>query len=200
MELSNVTFRGPPIDDEPLLARLPANLQALLRSMNGFIQYHGGLHVRGASEGPAWHSLRAVLEGESALHAVYEELRPEDVPFGQDCVGDQFLLRDGQVHRLLAETGEIEFAAAGLRNFFEMVQADPVEFLKLHPLLQLQSEGAVLQPGELIHAYPPFCTKEAAQGVSLRAVPAQQVISFHAAMAAQLPPDGQQFKVEWVDG
>jgi hypothetical protein len=199
MELSNVTFRGPPIDDEPLLARLTPNLQALLRSMNGFVQYHGGLHVRGACEGPSWHSLRAVLEGESALHALYEDVRPEDIPFGQDCVGDQFLLRDRKVHRLLAETGEVEFVAAGLPSFFEAVQADPVEFLKLHPLLQLQREGALLQPGELIHAYPPFCTKEAAQGVSLRAVPAQQVISFHAAMAAQLPPDSQ-FKVEWVDG
>jgi hypothetical protein len=200
MDISSVTFRGPPIDDEPVLARLPANLQALLRSMNGFIQYHGGLHVRGASAGPAWHALRAVMEGEFALHALYEEVRPEDVPFGQDCVGDQFLLRNGEVHRLFAETGEVEFAAAGLRSFLEAAQADPVEFLKLHPLLKLQSDGSGLQPGELIHAYPPFCTKEAARGVSLRAVPAQQVISFHAAMAAQLPPDGQQFKVEWVDG
>ena len=200
MQISSVTFRGPEIDDEPLLTSLPANLQALLRSMNGFVQYHGGLHVRGACTNPAWHSLRAALEGEFALHSLYEQVRSDDIPFGQDSVGDQFLLRSGAVHRLLAETGELEFTAPGLRSFFEAVDADPVAFLRMHPLLRLHEDGGALQPGELIHAYPPFCTKEAAKGVSLRAIPANQVISFHAAMAAQLPKDGEQFKVEWVDG
>ena len=42
-----------------------------------------------------------------------------DVPFGEDCMGDQFLLRDGVTHKLAAETGEVESLGVGLREFFK---------------------------------------------------------------------------------
>ena len=58
MQLEHVTFTGPPLDDGDLLARLPANLAGQLRKINGFIQFHGGLHVPGVCHEPDWHSLR----------------------------------------------------------------------------------------------------------------------------------------------
>jgi hypothetical protein len=186
VELKHVTFTGPPLDDEELLARLPANLAGLLGQINGFLQFHGGLHVRGACREPTWHSLRDAWDGEAAFHRLYPEVRPEDVPFAEDNLGDQFLLRDGRVWRLAAETGEVESLEVGLAGFFEAVEADPVEFLRLHPLLQFQQEGGRLEPGQLLAAFPPFCTKESADGVSLAAISADEQRRFLADLAAQL--------------
>src|SRR5688500_691944 len=106
MQLEHVTFTGPPIDDEEILARLPASLAGILRQLTGFIQNHDGLHVRGACREPAWHSLRDAWLGEQAFHRLYPDVRPDDVPFAEDCLGDQFLLREGRVWRLYGETGE----------------------------------------------------------------------------------------------
>jgi hypothetical protein len=192
VELKHVTYTGPLLDDEELLARLPANLAGLLRQINGFIQFHGGLHVRGACREPAWHSLRDALEGEAAFHRLYPEVRTEDVPFAEDCLGDQFLLRDGRVWRLAAETGEVEQMEVGLGGFFEAVEVDAVEFLSLHPLLQFQREGGQLEPGQLLVAFPPFCTKQSAEGVSLAAISADERRKFLADLAGQFRnvPDG----------
>ena len=199
MLLNIVTFRGPQIDDESLLDELPENLASLLRSINGFILLGGGLHFRGACLTPEWHSLRAAWQGEFALHALYDSVEPADIPFAQDCVGDQFLLRGGEVVRLSAETGEIEAKASGLASFLEAANADPMGYLSLEPLQALRNQGEDLQPGQLIHAYPPFCTPQSAQGVSLKAVPAHELIGFHAALASQLPQDGGQIQFRVVD-
>jgi len=85
--------------------------------------------VRGARSSPEWHSLREVWKGEAALHTLYADVRPSDVPFAQDCVGDQFLLRDGEGVRLEAETGELSLFAPGLASFSEAANANPVECL-----------------------------------------------------------------------
>ena len=45
-------FVGPPIDDAEMLDRLPAEYRDLLTRANGYIAYHGGLHVRGACLSP----------------------------------------------------------------------------------------------------------------------------------------------------
>ena len=199
MLLSNVTFRGPTIDDESLLDELPEHLASLLRSINGFILCGGGLHVRGASISPEWHSLRSAWHGEQALHSLYDAVETSDIPFAQDCVGDQFLLRGDSVLTLSAETGEVGAKANDLASFLEAANADPERFLSMAPLLALQGQGETLAPGQLIHAYPPFCTQQAAQGVSLKAVSAHEVIYFHAQLASQLPKDGGQIEVVVVD-
>jgi hypothetical protein len=198
VELNNLTFTGPPLDDEDLLARLPTNLADLLRQINGFIQFQGGLHVRGACGEPAWHSLRDAWDGDAAFHRLYPEVRPDDVPFAEDSLGDQFFLRNRRVWRLAAETGEVESLGVGLGGFFEAVEADPVEFLSLHPLLEFQREGGRLEPGQLLAAFPPFCTKEAADGVSLAAIPADERRRFLADLAAQLRdlPDGGKIRFQ----
>jgi hypothetical protein len=196
VELDFVTFVGPPLDDEDVMQRLPADFVGLLRQFNGFIQFHGGLHIRGACRGPAWHSLRDAWDGESAVRRLY----PEDVPFGEDCLGDQFLLRAGEVWRLSAETGGMESLGIDLHGFFEAVAADAARFLELGPLLRFQQEGGILEPGQLLGAYPPFCTEEAAHGVSLASFSTDERRRFLAHLAANLRdvPDGDKimFRVE----
>jgi len=201
MELQEVTYSGPPIDDERLLARLPANLADLLRQMNGFIQFHGGLHLRGACLQPAWHSLRDAWAGGSAFHRLYPNVRRRDVPFAEDCMGDQFLLRSGRVYKLAAETGGVEPLNVGLGGFFEAVAKDPVEFLALHPLLKFQQDGGRLEPGQLLSVFPPFCTKQSADGVSLTAMAADERRRFLADLASQLRhlPQGSEIEFQIED-
>ena len=115
-----------------------------------------------------------------------------DIPFAEEACGDQFLLRDDRVLRLAAETGDVAEASPDLGTFLGAVRDEGIQRLGLAPLLAFQSEGHRLLPGQLLSVYPPFCTKEAARGVSLRAVPAHQRLSFLAELARQLRdvPDG----------
>jgi hypothetical protein len=201
MEPTHLTYSGPPVDDEPLLARLPTSLADLLREMNGFIQFHGGLHVRGACLQPAWHSLREAWAGGSAFHRLYPNVRRRDVPFAEDCMGDQFLLRSGRVYKLAAETGAVAPLNVDLGGFFDAVTGDPLEFLALHPLLRFLQEGGRLEPGQLLSAFPPFCTKQSAEGVSLTAIATEERRQFLADLAAQLRdlPEGTEIEFQVED-
>lgn len=38
--------------------------------------------------------------------------------------------------------------------------------------------SASLDPGQVLHVYPPFCTKESGKGVSLKAVGCDEALSF----------------------
>jgi hypothetical protein len=200
MKIEHLTYNGPAIDDAETLAKLPKELAALLQQVNGFVQFHGGLHVRGACLAPTWHSLRDAWIGPNALHELYPEVKPSDVPFAEDCMGDQFVLRDGAVWHLLAETGELESLEATFKEFFQNVEEDPGEHLGLHPLLQFQRDGGHLQPGQLLAAYPPFCLEEAEDGVTLRALPAEERRRFLAEFAKQIRdlPDGAKIDVRWT--
>jgi hypothetical protein len=105
-------YVGPPIDDPEMFERLLAEYRDLLARANGYVAYHGGLHVRGACLAPEWHSLRAACDGERAVHRLWPVVSLSDVPFAEDALGDQFVLRGAQVHRLSAETGELESPSA----------------------------------------------------------------------------------------
>jgi hypothetical protein len=192
MKLEHITFTGPAIDDHDLLDQLPKTLANLLQQTNGFIQYHGGLHVRGACKAPAWHSLRAAWLGDEAFYRHYPELTADDIPFGEDCLGDQFFLRDAVVWRLFAETGETESLEVNLSQFMKETQDDPGEELGLHPLLQFQRDGGKLEPGQLLSADPPFCTEEAEDGVTVTPVSCEERHRFLAEFAAKFRdlPDG----------
>jgi hypothetical protein len=193
-DLGQVTAIGPDIDDPDILGALPEALSSLLQETNGFVLYHGGLHVRGAATSPVWHSLRYAIHGEEAFHRIYGAVLPADIPFAQDCFGDQFLLRAGAVLRLAAETGEIEAMSASLEAFFASVSADAYELLCFDPKLRLE-------PGQLMQAYPPFCVERPEHGYSLKAVPALEAIRFHADFARRIGdvPDGGQVQVRVVD-
>ena len=199
MELSHITYQGPKIDDHEVHEKLPQGLRSLLGFLNGFIQFGGGLHVRGACLNPQWHSIRNAWLGPRAFHHLYASVDPNWVPFAEDCVGDQFFLENNVVLRLLSETGEIESMGLSLAAFLKQANSDPVEFLSLEPLLKFQKESGSLQPEQLVHVYPPFCTEEAANGVSVRAVPSAELHQFHAEFATQLPDVGGQFRMSIVD-
>jgi hypothetical protein len=199
MDLSGVTWIGPPVDDHEVLGRLPDGLRTILQQVNGFILYGGALHLRGACQTPAWHSLDTAWNSEAAFHRLYPAVEAHWVPLGEDCVGDQLFLAGGSILYLDAEIGEVHSTAMSLRQFLDAVEADPVNALQAEPLLRFRQEKGDLPEGHLILAYPPFCTEEARAGVSLAAAVVSQVHLFHADLARGLPPDGGKLKVEIID-
>jgi hypothetical protein len=198
MELRDVIYEGPPIDDFDLLARLPEPYRELLNQINGFVQFFGGLHIRGICTEPHWHSLAQFWFGPHALSGLYPAIHPGDIPFGQDVLGDQFLLRDDVVYHLHGETGELESLGCDFLGFLEQAQDDPLDYLSLQPMVQFYNDGGRLQPGQLLSVYPPLCVKEANQGISLRAVSAIDRIGFLADFAHQLKslPDGTHVHIQ----
>jgi hypothetical protein len=195
VELEEICYRGPPIDDLPTFEQLPAEYQALLEQINGFIQWGGGLHGRGACHEPAWHAIATAWRGELALHRLYPAVRESDVPFAQDALGDQYLLRD--VWRLAGETGELESVGVGLFDFLATAQNDPIATLSLQPLVRFWEQGGALEPGQLLNVYPPFCFQESARGVSFRPTSSAGQIRFLAALVAQLAnlPPGSRVRL-----
>jgi len=198
MKLGSVTWSGPPVDDADTLQRLYPDLRQLLSLTNGFILRGGLVHFRGASLGPRWHSLREAWIGESALARFYPSLTIDDLPIAESCTGDQFFLRAGAVWLLDAETGEVDKTIFDLSGFLAHVQEPQPSLLNSGALDQLHEEGGRLEPGQLIHVYPPYCTKESAAGVWVRAIPAEDLLRFHADFARQIRdiPDGEQIDVE----
>lgn len=190
-------YLGPPIDDPAILENLPAELVDLLRRANGYVAYDGGLHVRGACHTPEWHSLRAAWRGDRAVRRLFPAVRADDVPFGEDALGHQFVLRDGIVHRLDSEVGELESLDVDLADFDAAVRADPVSYLRLAPLERFRAEGGTLQPGQLLSIYPPYVFEESGKGVSMRAISAGDCLGFLAGLAAAIRdvPDGTRIAV-----
>ncbi len=195
--LPTASFVGQPPDDNMVLARLPRDYTNFLQSVNGCVVHGGGLHVRGVSDTPDWHSLQRFWTGEDRLSAMYSAVKTDDVPFAQDCFGDQFLLRSKSVFRLHGETGELEDLALGWRDFFTAAAANPIDFLSLQLLDRFRNEGGSLKPGQLLNVYPPLCTRESASGVSLKPISTRERIRFLAEFAAQISglTDGAKIQI-----
>ncbi|MCE9600448.1 MAG: SMI1/KNR4 family protein [Spirochaetia bacterium] len=193
---SNISFSGPPVDPN-LLADLPEELQYYLKIKNGFIAYDGGLHVRGACAEPSWHSIHSVWKGKLALRQTYDGLSEEAIPFAEDCMGDPFILRSGMVYRLTLETAFME-PLGSMTEFFQAIEKDPQAVLHFEPLLKLKKQGSGLAPGQLIHAYPPYSTEQAANGVILRAVPAEAQIAYELDFFTRIRnlPEGETFRIK----
>ena len=194
------TYVGPPINDTDILSRLPTDLAGRLRQTNGFIWFGGGLHVRGACQEPTWHSIRAAWDGDAAFHSLYPAIRPTDIPFAEDCMGDQFLIRGGTVWKLAAETGDVEDLGLTLADFFAGAEADPIEALGMHPLIQFQEDGGTMRADQLLSAMPPFCVKSE-KGYDLRAISSLDRRRFLAQLAAQIRdlPDGATIEFEIIN-
>lgn len=192
MEL-NASWIGPPIDDAALLKKLPSDLSKLLRSANGFLLSDGAFHVRGACQGPVWHSLRYAWESEGAFHRHYDSVQESDIPFAQSALGDQYLLQDGIVHRLDPECDELTSCDLDLRSFLELVQEDPIDALDLQPLEEFWNQGGSLKPGQLLSVMPPFVLAKEDQEYSYRAIDAWDRLCFLADFCRQIRdlPDGE---------
>jgi hypothetical protein len=201
MEVAGLTYRGQEITDHEILAETPEAYRSLLHEMNGCVIFNGGLHIRGAVESPDWHSLRHAWRGGLSLAKLFPAMNAADVPFAQDCFGDQFLLRSGLVHRLHAEYGEIESLQMGLETFISRANENPMEFLLLQPLHRFLSEGGELKVGQLLNVYPPFVMKESSQGVSIKAISMFEQISFLADFASQIAdvPNGGRIEIKVIN-
>lgn len=185
LRLPGGTYIGPIMDDIVLAEAIPFDLSAVLTDVNGFIAFDGAFHVRGIAAEPLWHSLGAAWKGERALHRLFPVLSPNDVPFAQDALGDQFIFRDDHICRLEAETGELHATGMDTQDFFRALIDTPEQQLPLGFVRRFHDEGGVLLPGQLLSVYPPLCTKESASGVSLRAISAIERVEFLAHFAQQ---------------
>src|ERR1700722_18006523 len=136
LEYPEITFEGPSVTDGALLNSLPDDLRWILSKKNGFIVFCGGLHIRGICEEPIWHSLKLFWKGKYAFSKMYSSIQSDDIPFGQDCMGDQYLLRANEVIKLHGESGDIKSMKMNLLTFFEEVLENPFLFLELSPLKQ----------------------------------------------------------------
>ncbi len=200
MDLPGLTYRGAAIDDIDIIDRVPTELQQLLAQRNGFVAFRGGLHVRGACTTPAWHSLRAAMEGPESFAERYRVVKAGDVPFAQNVFGDQFILRGDAVHKLDGYADTLEPVAPNLTAFFALVQQDPIELLALGHLAQYEGSGETLRPGELLMEWPPFVVEGSEKGVTLRRIPANERLEFLADIARQLRGVADGTKVEFKIG
>ncbi|KJG05922.1 hypothetical protein UB33_11195 [Photobacterium angustum] len=142
------------------------------------ILYSGGLQIRSYDALERLLNVNTFFEGELAFHNLYREVRASDFPIAQDCFGDQFLIRDNLVVKLNAETGDIAEFGCTWDQFLAWVDEDPIERLDIPSDLELKV-------GQLLFAYPPFCTAEG-NNASIKAIDGFELISFHADFAKQI--------------
>ncbi|RFP65660.1 hypothetical protein D0N36_08190 [Hymenobacter lapidiphilus] len=197
--MKGILYTGGELTDLVTLARLPTYLQAFLRAQNGVVAYFGGLHIRGCVAAPGWHALAQVWQGERALWRTYGELRKSDIPFAQDCVGNQFLLRGDAVLLLDTETGELANLDVDFKHFLFGAEKFPMDALGLEPLRAFQQAGGMLQPGQLLSLYPPLCLATNGRSTpATQAVPVAKRLDWLADFYRQIKdlPDGQAVKLE----
>lgn len=168
MEFRGITYLQDAVEEinQNTYESIPKELRMFYEEANGLIAFNGGLHIRGLTEDPSWHNLVRYWNGDMALFKVYEELRPSDIPFAEDCLGDQYFLRLGTVWNLMTESGDIEDLELEFDEFISHCIDDPVEFLSLEPLVEFMEDGGGLLPGELLTIDPPLMTEAESYAIS----------------------------------
>ena len=195
--MKGILYTGGELTDLVSFARLPSYLQAFLREQNGVVAYFGGLHLRGCVAEPSWHSLAEAWQGKGAFWRTYDEVFETDIPFGQDCVGNQFLLRGDAVLWLDTETGELADLEVDFKHFLFGAEKFPLDALGMEPLRNFQQAGGVLRPGELLSVYPPFCVAtDSSPDPSLKAINVAERLTWLADFYRQIKdlPDGQTIR------
>ncbi|GAA3929697.1 hypothetical protein [Hymenobacter algoricola] len=192
--MKGLLFQGRPISDAQTFALLPLYLQDFLRAQNGVVAYFGGLHIRGCCHYPLWHDLGAAWNGEQAFWKRYRTVQPTDIPFAQDCVGNQFLLRGDAVLFLDTETGEIADLEVDFKHFLFGIEKFPLDALGMEPLRSFQQRGGQLEPGQLLSMYPPVCIQSRSEQRTLKPIPALERLTYLSGFYAQIKdlPDGQR--------
>jgi len=194
-DLKNIIYIGKEIEDKDTFDILPDYLKDYYTRQNGLIAYHGGLHIRGCVLTPKWHSLGYVWFGALKLSDLFDCLTPNDIPFAQDCYGDQFLIRDNKIMRLLSETSDLEFLDIDFNNFIKKVKEDPKGFLKIG-----NTDKFALKPGQLVNVIPPFCINIDTER-SFKLIDSEEQIRFLSYFSKQINklPDGTIIKIETDD-
>ncbi|MEM1221806.1 MAG: hypothetical protein AAGH40_03520 [Verrucomicrobiota bacterium] len=194
MKLSNITWEAGSSTDIPMLNNLPKELHDLVADSGGFIVHHGAIHFRGCTEAPKWNSIREVYWGDGSLKMKYPQIDVDDIPFAHDQVGDFYLWRNEEIFHLDSETGDVSRFEHSFDLFIKGIEENIEEYLQI-------SLDRRLEPGRALHVYPPFCTAEASDGVSMRDVSVEELIEFHADFAKQIRdiPEGGKIPVELTE-
>ncbi|UOQ76749.1 SMI1/KNR4 family protein [Hymenobacter sp. 5516J-16] len=197
--MRGILYTGGELTDLVSFARLPSYLQTFLREQNGVVAYFGGLHIRGCVTGPPWHALAEAWQGETAFWRTYDEVTETDIPFAQDSVGNQFLLRGDAVLFLDTETGELADLEVDFKHFLFGAEKFPLDALGMEQLRAFQQGGGVLKPGELLSLHPPVCIATSGNSKpTSKAVPVAARLTWLADFYRQIKdlPDGQQVRLK----
>jgi hypothetical protein len=196
--MKGILFTGGELTDLVSFARLPSYLQTFLREQNGVVAYFGGLHIRGCVSEPSWHSLSEVWQGANAFWRTYDTVVETDIPFAQDCVGNQFLLRGDAVLFLDTETGELADLEVDFKHFLFGAEKFPLDALGMEPLRAFQQRGGVLQPGQLLSLFPPMCIETAQQKPRVQPQTVAARLAWLADLYRQIKnlPDGQHLQLK----
>jgi hypothetical protein len=173
IEFKGITYINHDAEDADLIHELPDEMRAFYMEINGLVAYNGGFQIRQCGTSPSWNSLDDAWKGPNAFHKIYANVKEDDIPFAQDCLGDQYIYRSGSVWHLLTETGELDDLELDFDEFIDEVTEDPVEFLSLYPLLEFLDAGNELEPGELLSPSVPF-TVESDEEYSLTVEPVEK--------------------------
>lgn len=151
-QFKDITYLGSEIDDLDTYNLLPDYLKDFYLNNNGLIAYNGGLHIRGCANFPEWHSLKEYWFGKMKLSHLFSTININDIPFAQDCFGDQYIIRNNKLGRVLAEIDEFQDLKIVFCEFLHQVTSNVYEFLAIENISQFN-----LKPNQLINAFPPFC-------------------------------------------
>jgi hypothetical protein len=184
--ITNLDYIGQTIDDLDTFDILPDYLKNFYHKLNGFIAFQGGLHVRGCSIEPGWHSLREIWFGEFKLSRLFDSIEANDIPIAQDCFGDQFVIRMGHLWLLHSETDEITDLEIDFDQFIEQSFSATPRFLNIHNIQNLK-----LKPGQLINVVPPFCI-DSKTGYSYKPIDSLEQIRYLSFFSKEIKklPDG----------
>lgn len=194
MDFTGITYRGGEIEDRDIYEAMPGILQDFYEQSNGLIAFEGGLQIHGCVNSPNWFSLRNAM---AFVHDNYDAVRPDDIPFAQDCLGDHYVLSGETVVHLNGETGEIDPLEITFEQFLIQACEDAVDFLSLQPLEMFRANGGVIEPGELLNVYPPFSMQSDDQDYDLKVIDAMEQRNFLADYYAQIKnlKDGQEVRI-----
>ena len=184
--LSNITYLGDKIDDFDLFENLPDYLKHFYSITNGFVAFNGGLHIRGCVKSPKWHSLREYWIDDTKLSDLFNSIDKDDIPFAQDCFGDQYVIRENIIWRISAETDEIENLEICFNDFLEVAKTNPFELLHIEKI-----EPNTLEPGQIFNVFPPFCVDSSEY--SFKPVKIEEQIKYLSDFSKQIKniPDGR---------
>jgi len=190
--LQNIIYSGQKIDDFDTFDILPDYLKDFFLVQNGFIAFKGGLHIRGCVKTPSWHSINESWFGDIKLSGLFDSIDINDIPIGQDCFGDQFVIRHNSVWHLFAEIDEIVDLGLNFNEFIEQIYNSPKEFLNIDLI-----DNINLKPGQLINVVPPFCIK-ADKGYSFKPIGTESQIKYLSFLSKQIKnlPNGTTIDFE----
>ena len=157
LEFKNITYTGGPINDTGTFEILPDYLQQFYLKQNGLICFDGALHIRGCVQNPIFHSLNEFWFGKHALADLFSSITKNDIPFAQDFLGDQYLIRGNEIIHLQSEFDEIENLRISFEEFIARSIQNTNNFLLTEPLRFYLKSNSKLVPGQLLSVFPPYC-------------------------------------------